>query len=119
MPKTILVAGALGIIGRALIEHCEDQPDLQLIGLARRTPEFKTRATFRAVDLLDRVDCERKLSELREVTHIVYAAWQPRPWWSCWGWRDGCWCVRCVRRSIGPGMEWNGWWWSAATGWPA
>ena len=75
--KTILVAGALGIIGRALVEHCEDNADCQVIGIARRTPDFKSRATFRSIDLLDRDACERQLSDLRSVTHIVYAAWQP------------------------------------------
>jgi nucleoside-diphosphate-sugar epimerase len=75
--RTILVAGALGIIGRALVEHCESDTECRVIGLARRTPEFKTRATFRSVDLLQRDDCERKLSDLGEVTHAVYAAWMP------------------------------------------
>jgi nucleoside-diphosphate-sugar epimerase len=76
--KTILVAGALGIIGRALVEHCEDKADCDVIGLARRAPDFKSRAKFRSVDLLDRDDCERQLADLKSVTHIVYAAWQPR-----------------------------------------
>lgn len=78
-PKRILIAGALGVIGRALVEHCEDDPDIELIGLARRRPEFPTRAEFRSVDLLDRADCERQLSDLGDLSHIVYAAWQPRP----------------------------------------
>jgi nucleoside-diphosphate-sugar epimerase len=76
--RTILVAGALGVIGRALVEHCEDKPDVEVIGLARRTPEFQTRAAFRSVNLLDRADCEGQLSDLRNTTHIVYAAWQPQ-----------------------------------------
>lgn len=78
-PKRILIAGALGVIGRALVEHCEDDPDIELIGLARRRPEFPTRAEFRSVDLLDRADCERQLSDLGNLSHIVYAAWQPWP----------------------------------------
>lgn len=63
-PKRILIAGALGVIGRALVDHCENDPDIELIGLARRRPEFPTRAEFRSVDLLDRADCERQLSDL-------------------------------------------------------
>jgi nucleoside-diphosphate-sugar epimerase len=77
--KTILIAGALGVIGRALVEHCENDPDVELIGLARRRPEFPSRASFRSVDLLDRADCQRQLPDLENVTHIVYAAWQPQP----------------------------------------
>jgi nucleoside-diphosphate-sugar epimerase len=76
--KTILIAGALGIIGRTLVEHCEDDAGVQVVGIARRAPEFKTRAIFRSVDLLDRDDCERQLCGLEGITHIVYAAWQPR-----------------------------------------
>jgi nucleoside-diphosphate-sugar epimerase len=75
--KTILVAGALGIIGRALVELCDDDADCRVIGIARRAPDFGSRATFCSIDLLDRKDCERQLSDLQSVTHIVYAAWQP------------------------------------------
>jgi nucleoside-diphosphate-sugar epimerase len=77
--RTILVAGALGVIGRALVEHCENDPDVEIVGLARRSPEFETRASFIAVDLLDRAECERRLAHLTGITHIVYAAWAPRP----------------------------------------
>jgi nucleoside-diphosphate-sugar epimerase len=75
--KTILVAGALGLIGRTLIEHCETLPDVELIGIGRRKPDFPSRAHFVSVDLLDRADCEQKLSSLSAITHILYAAWIP------------------------------------------
>jgi nucleoside-diphosphate-sugar epimerase len=54
MTRTILVAGALGVIGRALVEHCESDPDVEIVGLARRSPELETSATFISVDLLNR-----------------------------------------------------------------
>src|SRR4051812_2632547 len=76
--KTILVAGAHGLIGRTLIEHCETLTDIDLIGLGRRTPTYESRGKFVSVDLLDRADCERKLSALTAVTHILFAAWTPR-----------------------------------------
>jgi nucleoside-diphosphate-sugar epimerase len=62
-----------------LVEHCEDNPDVEVIGLARRTPDFQTSATFRSVNLLDRAESERHLSDLQNITHIVYAAWRPQP----------------------------------------
>jgi nucleoside-diphosphate-sugar epimerase len=76
--KTIIVAGALGVVGRALVDQCEPDPDVNVVGLARRAPDFKSRACFIGVDLLDREDCERRLSDLSRATHVVYAAWQPR-----------------------------------------
>ena len=35
-----------------------------------------------AVDLLDQRDAAEKLGELRDVTHIFYAAYQDRPSWA-------------------------------------
>ncbi len=75
--KNVLVAGGLGVIGRALIEHCEHDTDVNLIGLARRAPDFSTRARFVSVDLLDRQACGACLAELPPITHVVYAAWVP------------------------------------------
>lgn len=77
--KHVLIAGALGVIGRALIDHLEASADVRLTGLARRSPDFDTRASFIAVDLLDRDDSLRKLGALTDVTHVVYAAWLPGP----------------------------------------
>lgn len=79
MGRRILVAGALGLIGRTLIEECESHDDIGVIGLARRQPDFASRARFVGVDLLDPDDCRRGLTDLGDVTHLVYAAWQPRP----------------------------------------
>lgn len=76
--KTILVAGALGVLGRALISECEAKPDIDVIGLGRRRPDFESRARFISVDLTSRADCEAKLGDLGTVTHIVFVAWVPR-----------------------------------------
>ena len=64
MERRILVAGALGLIGRTLIEQCESHEDVGVIGLARRRPDFASRARFIAVDLLDPDDCRRRLADL-------------------------------------------------------
>ncbi len=76
--RTILVAGALGVIGRALIEHCRARDDVAVIGLGRRSPPGH-HPDFRSVDLSDPESCARGLANLEAVTHLVYAAWQPRP----------------------------------------
>ncbi len=77
-----VVVGALGVIGRNLVKFLEDDPDWDIIGLSRRTPEFETKAEFISVDLLDRADAEAKLSAITDATHIFYAAFQARPTWA-------------------------------------
>jgi len=80
--KKAVIVGALGVIGRNLLLWLERHTDWQLVGLARRSPDFPTRARFVSVDLLDRADAEAKLSALDDVTHIFYAAFQPAPTWA-------------------------------------
>ena len=77
-----LVLGGLGVIGRNLIGHLETLPEWDVVAIARRTPEFRHRARFVPVDLLDRESCERGLSGLRDITHIFYCAFQARPTWA-------------------------------------
>ena len=79
MPKgKVLIAGALGLTGRTAVKHFENQ-GWDVLGLSRRTPQqayrdFRTNARFLSVDLRDRADCEAKLSDLADVTHVIYAA---------------------------------------------
>jgi nucleoside-diphosphate-sugar epimerase len=77
-PKKALVAGALGVSGRALVQHLVTLPDWEVIGLSRRKPEFKTPARYFEVDLLNRADVERQLGNVGDVSHVFYAALQPR-----------------------------------------
>jgi nucleoside-diphosphate-sugar epimerase len=72
--KKAVVAGALGVSGRALVEHLVSLGDWEVVGLSRRRPEFETPARYVAVDLLSRDDVERLAGELGDVTHIFYAA---------------------------------------------
>jgi nucleoside-diphosphate-sugar epimerase len=80
--KKAVIVGALGVIGRNLLLWLERHTDWKLVGLARRSPDFPTRARFLSVDLLDRADAEAKLSALEDVTHVFYAAFQPAPTWA-------------------------------------
>src|SRR5580658_9193006 len=74
--KKALVAGALGVSGRALVNHLVALGDWEVVGLSRRQPEFETPARYVAIDLLNRSDVNACLSHLGEVTHIFYAALQ-------------------------------------------
>ena len=50
--KKALVAGALGVSGRALVHHLVALADWEVIGLSRRKPEFATPAPYVVIDLL-------------------------------------------------------------------
>jgi nucleoside-diphosphate-sugar epimerase len=78
MPHVALIAGGLGVVGRAILEHLESIAGWEIIALARRAPDFPNRAHFIAVDLADAVDCQAKLHALTSVTHVFYTAYAPR-----------------------------------------
>lgn len=75
--KRALVVGASGVIGRAMA--------LQLVArgwdvvCAARSGEAVPGATGLAVDLLDADAVQRAARELGPVSHLFYAAYQPRP----------------------------------------
>src|SRR3546814_3132564 len=71
-----VVVGALGVIGRKLIETLGRRDDWEIVGLSRRTPDFDSRASYISVDLLDRADAEAKLAGLTDVTHVFYCAFR-------------------------------------------
>tara|TARA_A100001037_G_C15125231_1_gene625839 strand:+ start:297 stop:1346 length:1050 start_codon:yes stop_codon:yes gene_type:complete len=77
--NTALIAGALGVTGRALVEHLEGQPDWDVVALSRRAPDFETTARFISVDLTDAADCRAKLGQLADITHIFYTAYSQQP----------------------------------------
>ena len=74
MTGTVLVCGALGTVGRAVVEHYDSLGCRRVVGLSRRAPDFGSGAEFRSVDLRDPNACADALGDLRDVTHIVYAA---------------------------------------------
>jgi nucleoside-diphosphate-sugar epimerase len=76
--KKALVAGALGVTGRALVNHLVALGDWEVIGLSRRTPEFETPARYIPIDLLNRSDVEACIQQLGRVTHVFFAALQSR-----------------------------------------
>jgi NAD dependent epimerase/dehydratase family len=72
-----LVAGALGVTGRSVVNHLVSLGSWEVIGLSRRHPEFRTEAQFIALDLLNRSEVQARLSAIGDVSHIFYAALQP------------------------------------------
>ncbi len=82
MSRKAVIVGALGVIGRNLMDHLSAQGGWKIVGLSRRAPDFDAPAEFISVDLLDRADAEAKLSGLTDVTDIFYTAFQARPVWA-------------------------------------
>jgi nucleoside-diphosphate-sugar epimerase len=74
--KSVVVAGAVGVIGRGVLRHFEGASDVDLVAISRRAPDFPTRARHISVDLNDRSSCERLLSQLPGATHLVFSAYQ-------------------------------------------
>ena len=76
MTRTILIAGASGVIGSAAVEHFVREPGWRVIALSRRLPIVATDCDFAhlPVDLSDAEDCRTALAALPAVTHLVYAA---------------------------------------------
>ena len=71
--KTVLVAGATGLVGYAALKHFVCLPDVDVIAVSRRVPpSFDGRHL--ALDLTDAAACSAAGESLRDVTHLVYAA---------------------------------------------
>lgn len=73
----VLVAGALGLVGRAALLHYA-AAGYEVIGLSRREPDFASGARFLSVDLTDAAACRAALSGLG-ITHLVYGALYEKP----------------------------------------
>ena len=82
MKKKALVAGALGVIGRSLIQELEIQQDWEIVGISRRVPEKKGKTNYLSLDLLDRDACRKEFGKQEGITHLFYCAFQPRPTWA-------------------------------------
>ncbi len=75
-PRTALVLGGLGIIGRNLIAHLEKEWAVKAV--SRRAPDFPTTAEFRSLDLLDPAALAGASDWLSDVTHVFYTAYQEK-----------------------------------------
>ncbi len=75
--RTAVVVGALGVIGRYIVEKLAGLREWQVVGLSRRSGKDGARVRYLSVDLLDRGQAEEKLSGLGDATHVFFAAFQP------------------------------------------
>jgi len=69
--KKAVVVGALGVIGRYIVEKLASLPDWEVVGLSRRKGEDRGRVRYMSVDLLN-----EKEVPVGDATHVFYAAFQ-------------------------------------------
>lgn len=86
-PRTVLVAGASGIVGRAAVEHFFGQDDTRVVAVSRRPPDLDGGYRFLPLDLQDAAACDAAAATLGDVTHLVYAALHEKPG-VIRGWRE-------------------------------
>jgi len=85
--KTVLVAGATGLVGQACLKHFAAEPGCEVIALSRRRPTDSQGARWHPLDLADAGACAALAPQLAAVTHLVYAALYERPGLVA-GWRE-------------------------------
>ena len=86
--KKLLVTGALGVIGREVVERLSARADVEVVGLARRAPDAGLVEALRGAanpvrwlgcDLRDPAATRAALAPHRDTTHLVYAALHEKP----------------------------------------
>jgi nucleoside-diphosphate-sugar epimerase len=87
--KTILIAGATGVVGSAALQHFTSLAGWEVVALSRRKPAAGTQRPFchLALDLQDAAGCRAAAASLAGVTHVVYAALYEKPGLVA-GWRE-------------------------------
>ena len=77
--RVAFVAGASGVTGGAFLEHFDGRDDWRAIGLASKLPEGADPDRFVVMNLLDPDECTQKAKDLRNVTHLFFAAYREQP----------------------------------------
>jgi nucleoside-diphosphate-sugar epimerase len=85
--KKIVVAGATGLVGNAALRHFEGARGVEVVALSRRKPRQLYGARHVPIDLTNTAQCAQAASELRDTTHLIYAALYEAPNLID-GWRD-------------------------------
>lgn len=84
--RRFLVAGATGLVGKAVIEHLLAEGEADVVAISRRDPNLPG-ALHLPIDLTDAAACQERLAGLSGITDIVFAALYEKPELVA-GWRD-------------------------------
>jgi len=85
--KTVLVAGATGLVGHAVMQQFAAEIGTRVIVVSRRKPAETFGAEFHSVDLTDRDRCALLFAGMEGITHVIFAALYEKPSLID-GWRD-------------------------------
>lgn len=86
--KTMLVAGASGLVGRAALRRFSQQNGWNAIGASRRIPEGISGPRLIALDFADAQSCAAAIAEIgADVTHLIFCAQYEAPGLAA-GWFD-------------------------------
>src|SRR5256714_13751265 len=85
--KSVLIAGASGLVGYAAMKHFAGDAACEVIAVSRRRPDETFGGRFVAADLTDAQSCSEIFRGFGNVTHVIYAALYERPGLIA-GWRD-------------------------------
>ncbi len=73
--RSVLVTGAQGVSGGAVLEHYAALPGTTVYGLSRRAAEDSGNVHHISVDLLDVEDIKAKLTNVPNITHLFFGAY--------------------------------------------
>jgi nucleoside-diphosphate-sugar epimerase len=77
--RLVIVAGAQGVSGRAVLERYATSPATTVYGLSRRASDSAENIQHISVDLFNSDDVKSKLGHLNETTHLVFGAYIEKP----------------------------------------
>lgn len=87
--RTVLIAGATGVVGHAALEHFASTGDWNVIAVSRRRPDLPAGfdGLHMSLDLTDAAACREAMAAHPEISHVVYAALYEKPG-LVRGWRE-------------------------------
>src|SRR5690349_19156064 len=77
--RVVIVAGAQGVSGNAVLKQYAALPGTIVYGLSRRPSESSGNIQHISVDLLSPDDVKAKLGQLKEITHFFFGAYVEKP----------------------------------------
>jgi nucleoside-diphosphate-sugar epimerase len=70
----ILVVGASGVLGSAMVKALARRPDTAVHAVSRRCPDVDAEFAFHPVDLEDAATCHAAVARMPAISHAIYAA---------------------------------------------